>query len=298
MTEQEILKGFKNSLYKKGKTKSTAESYTNDAKGYLEYLENYKIPLSESETNLIRHYSDFLYQKYGKINSVRRAIIGVRQFFRFLAESGYLQSCPGDSLIIPPRDESISTPLQDDDFRFLIIHTTGSDNSLKGLRDSAIVCLLALEGIKVSEVAGLKWSDFLPYEGLASLRITGTRGRIIQLNRESSDLILEYQSVFKKMLQSVPTPSDFTHMIIGFSGRDRLVPAPGVSRHGIKFLLSELAPIIRRKKLNTEMLRHFAITHHLKAGKSTEEIMQHLGLKRPGNIGKHLRVNLSKEVCQ
>ena len=296
MTDQDILKGFKSSLFKKGKTKSTAESYTNDAKSYLDYLKTYKIGLNDSKTDLIRHYSDFLYEKYGKINSVRRSIIGVRQFFRYLSENGFSQYSQGDTMIIPGRDESIATPLQDDDFRFLIIHTTGSDNSLKGLRDSAILCLLALEGLKVSEVTGLKWSDFLPYEGLASLRITGTKGRIIQLNRESSDLILEYQSVFKKVLHSTPDPSEFTQMIIGFSGRDRLVPASGVSRHGIKFLLSELAPIIRRKKLSTEMLRHYAITHHLKAGKSTEEIMQHLGLKRPGNIGKHLRANLSKPV--
>ena len=49
------------------------------------------------------------------------------------------------------------------------------------------------------------------------------------------------------------------------------------------------------KKLNTELLRHYAINFHLELGKSPEDVMEHFGLKQLGNIGKHAR-KMPKEL--
>ena len=69
-----------------------------------------------------------------------------------------------------------------------------------------------------------------------------------------------------------------------------------MTRHGLKFILYEWGEKAGTKHLNTELLRHFAVTHLLREGRSPEEIMQHLGLRRMGNIAKHIAA-LSKSFA-
>jgi hypothetical protein len=61
-----------------------------------------------------------------------------------------------------------------------------------------------------------------------------------------------------------------------------------MTRHGLKFILYELGDKAGLSKLNTEQLRHFAVTYLIGLGRTPEEIMAHLGLRRIGNIAKHL----------
>jgi hypothetical protein len=61
-----------------------------------------------------------------------------------------------------------------------------------------------------------------------------------------------------------------------------------MTRHGLKFIVYELGDKVGAKSLNTEQLRHFAVTHLISQGMAPDEIMAHLGLRRLGNIAKHL----------
>jgi hypothetical protein len=60
-----------------------------------------------------------------------------------------------------------------------------------------------------------------------------------------------------------------------------------MTRHGLKFVMYELGEKIGISKLNSELLRHHAIRHQLASGKSPEDLMGHLGLRRLGNIARH-----------
>jgi len=288
MNDPVSIEDFKISLSKKGKKKATIDSYQRDVKGFHSYLAQYGIPLNHVDADLLRHYVQFLEDKHGRINSVRRSIIGIRQYFRFLAESKAIACNPLEKLPIPARDEHLAQPLSLADLRALLAHTGKSSPQLKGLRDASIISLLAFEGLKVSELIDLAWADFIFSANLGSLRITGPRSRVIPLHRETTAHILNYKIVFDDTSFPAGEEKKFQKMILAFNGRDTMTISPGISRHGLKFLLYELAPAIGRDKLNTEMLRHFAITHHLRDGKSAEEIMQHFGLRRPGNINKHI----------
>jgi hypothetical protein len=53
-------------------------------------------------------------------------------------------------------------------------------------------------------------------------------------------------------------------------------------------MLYELGHQCGISRLNSELLRHFAMDYQLKVlGKSTEDVMAHFGLKQSGNIGRH-----------
>ena len=60
-----------------------------------------------------------------------------------------------------------------------------------------------------------------------------------------------------------------------------------MTRHGLKFVMYELGDKIGVSALNSELLRHHAIRHQLALGKTPEELMGHLGLRRLGNIARH-----------
>ena len=76
-------------------------------------------------------------------------------------------------------------------------------------------------------------------------------------------------------------------MFCAFKGRDSALQLPSMTRHGLKFALYEIGDKVGIDKLNSETLRHHAVCYLLEKGKTTAEIMEHLGLKRPGNIAKH-----------
>ena len=77
-------------------------------------------------------------------------------------------------------------------------------------------------------------------------------------------------------------------MFIAFKGRDASFPLPNMTRHGLKFIIYELGEKIGMASLNTEQLRHFAVSHLISLGYAPDQIMAHLGLRRLGNIAKHL----------
>lgn len=297
MDAELILKEFRSTLLKQGKSAATAEAYCRDARHYLLYLQQHRIALDHSDLNLLQHYQKHLEIKHGKINSVRRSVIGIRQFFRYLSHQGHLTHSPPEALIIPPRDEQLKEPLSNEEVRTLLRTARQQEPKLKGMRDAVIISLLGTEGLKVSELIKVQWSDYISLQGMGSLRIRGGRTRVIQLHRETHELIRDYRTLFKSCLAADNGDKSYPYMILAYTGRDTRHPAPSIGRHGLKFLLSELAPVIQRKTLNTEMLRHYAICSQLRSGKSPEDIMQHLGLKRPGNITKHLRAAMRKHLA-
>ena len=298
MDTESGIRGFRNSLLRRGKSTATAEAYCQDARNFLRFLQKHRTPLEDSGLVMLQHYQEHLEACHGKINSIRRSVIGIRQFFRHLTEIGLLKHSPPDALTIPPRDERLDPPLKGEDLLALIDHTRRQHPRLKGLRNAVILLLLGAEGLKVSELTALRWNDYIRQRGPGSLRISGKRNRIIQLHPETNDALKAYQKEFAACLSSPEEKQQFIYMILAYTGRDTGHPVPSIGRHGLKFLLSELAPAAHKDRLNTEMLRHYAIRSQLEAGKTPEEIMQHLGLKRPGNILKHLRQRKKKQPAR
>ena len=186
-------------------------------------------------------------------------------------------------MVIPPRNEELPEGLEEDEFDRLLTIAQNSTPEIKASRDAAILALLGYEGLKATEIIALSWDDFLNESGRGSLKLPGTRSRVITLNSITTEFIQSYKRVFNKLRFEVSRPNIF----VAFKGREAAKISPKITRHGLKFMLYELGVKIERTGLNTELLRHHAINYMIREGKSPEEIMGHLGLKRLGNIAKH-----------
>ena len=283
------VKGFAESLKAKGKLPATVESYSRDARDFLGFLARHRLATNKVEPETLVAFQEHLtHVEREKANSVRRKIIGVRQFYRYLAESHRVKSTPFDDVPLPIRNEVMPRNQTLDKVTALIVKMTARPDGLKAARDRAIVQLLAFEGLKAHELIDLEWRDFYHGPGLATLSIRGSRARVVTLAQETGEAILAYRERFGAINKTRPRRGAAVRMFIAFQGRDGATPIPNITRHGLKFLLYELGDGAGLSHCNTELLRHHAIQHQLYNGRAPEEIMTHLGLRRLGIVAKHL----------
>lgn len=290
IVDSETVTRFADNLRFRGKQPATIESYCRDAQRFLDYLGKAKLPANQVEPETLIAYQDFLrHDCEERDNSVRRTVIGIRQFYRFLSESRTLKGTPFDMVPIPARDETLPKGIEEDDVDTVVTVALAGRPECKALRDATIVSLLAHEGVKANELISLVWTDVLEEEGTAaSLRVGGTRARAIPLSSETHEWLKAYRRAYDQIKHPVIATPVKKRIFISFKGRDAASPLPEMTRHGLKFILYELGEKAGVPGLNTEQLRHYAVAHLLAEGKSPDEIMHHLGLRRIGNIAKHL----------
>lgn len=281
----EDIKAFRQWLGETGRTRATIDSYARDAASFLEFARRYSIPTGDFCPETLLQYSDHLRHDLGeRENSVRRKVIGIRQFFRHLAANKRLPATPFDDAPIPKRLDLLPGQLNYEKILNMIRQPT-SRSALKKTRDRSILSLLAFEGLKVGEIISLEWGDLMQAGDSAVLRINGTHGRVIHLGEQTAAALRSYATEIKK---EIAESGSTRRMFVGFKGRDGARILPQMTRHGLKFMLYEEGRKAGISQLNTERLRHFSIEYQFQNGKSAEEIMNHLGLRRPGIVGRHL----------
>jgi integrase/recombinase XerD len=279
----ELLKGYKRHLFDHGKRAATMNCYESDAKSFIDFLFKLRSNGSlEGLEDLAAFQEQLEVHQSESQNSIRRKIIGVKSFLRFAIPRATCMPSGFDDYPIPARIDGLPDGLDPEDLDSLLNAAQKQVPALKGYRDLAILALLSLEGLKVTEIINLKTSDLVISPSSGSLLIKGAKSRVITLCNETSAALSEYRSFATPFTASNPS------LFVGFKGRSAGLTTEGITRHGIKFLLYELGDQCGISRLNSELLRHFAIDYQLKVlGKSTEEVMAHFGLRQAGNIGRH-----------
>lgn len=280
---------FKFSLERKGMLLATVECYVRDVSAFMHWLSKSRGHFGFEGVIDVEAYLKFLAENQkDSTNSIRRKLISLKQFFRFVFNNIVGTSSMIDEIPIPARDESLPDTLDHTQIELLVNATSETNSKFKSLRDKALLSLLAFEGLKANEIINLKWSDFLKASTKsATLKVTGSKPRLITLHPDVANNLVTYKEHMADSFKDILKKN--ISMFNGIKGRSGMPAESPISRHGIKFMLYELGESIEVKKLNTELLRHYAINFHLENGKSPEEVMDHFGLKQLGNIGKHAR---------
>ena len=285
----EDIRSFSQFLREKGKQPATVESYARDLATFLEYLQICKISWQQIEPSTLIFYQKYLItERQAHSNSIRRAVISIRQFFRYLSEREATFRSPFDEVSIPSRQESPPSTFQDQELQTLL-HSLHQDNSLlKARRDAALICLLAYEGLKANEIISLRWTHYLPHPHYTTIKVEGKRARIIHLVEITAEKLTQYRDAYTGFQKKITGKKEKDRMFFAFQGKD-LTPYKSLSRHGLKYMLYERGEKVGIANLHTEMLREHAIKTLLKMGRTPEEIMSHLGLLRLGRIARLLR---------
>jgi site-specific recombinase XerD len=311
---KELADQFFQHLAETGKSLSTRQCYRRDVLIFLDWKFHSSLEDGELEPQHLQDFSNHLMEKNNeKPNSVRRKVIAVRMFARYCVDKGNLAYSPFDESTVPERDESLKCDLRDEDFTEMA-EVLSQSTDLLGLRNRAIFHLLATEGLKASEITDIRIPDLLLKSKILSIR--GDKGRTIVLSDLTVESIKNYLKVLRKktLLSNVngtanatSTPSrqdNLNHpqtidyldeeslateaLFFGYRGQGAALRMQSLSRHGLKFVLYELGEKVGLKSVNSENLRHLAITRMLKSGQSMNQVQKHLGIRQSGVIRKHV----------
>jgi len=214
----------------------------------------------------ILEYVEYLRrERHNGASAINRQVTILRNFYRAMVAMDQLH--PHDNPMANfPKIKGVRKKLpvfltQDETRRLL--HAPRID-TVMGLRDRALLCLLYASGIRASECAGLTEAE-MNLEGL-SIRVMGKGGneRCIPLNKEVVQVLRQYQAARGQV-----SKRDAFFRSRGGRGLSRNAIYERVHRYGRKAKIE--------KPLSPHRLRHTFATHLIKAGVNLVTIRDLLG---------------------
>jgi integrase/recombinase XerD len=223
------------------------------------------------------------------IYRAKSIVVAVRAFVRFLGVTG--QCAPGMEHAIPGfaswQLSSVPRFLTAEDVERVI----GScADHIFGMRDKAVLLLLARLGLRASEVAQLKFSDIDWRNGAITVCGKGRRHELLPLPQEVGEAVLLYVNQARPALR---VPEVFTSVLAPFRPLTRAavthIVRSALHRANIK------APIN-----GAHVLRHSAATAMLRHGASLASVGAVLRHRSPMTTAHYAKVDFSllKEIAQ
>jgi site-specific recombinase XerD len=269
----------------RGLSPCTIASYCSTASGLLAQLCEAGLRL---DTLTIAQLDDVLVRQFHQggyaRRTVRRHVDSLRAFFRYAEAHGWC--CQGLALALQaPRiyaQEGLPAGPSWEDVKRLLAATP--DNRPADIRARAVLMLLAVYGLRATEVVGLSLEDFdWQHELLTVRRGKGQRPRIYPLCRAVGDAVLRY-------LREVRPRSDrreaFLLLCAPFGPMSRFIVGRLVRKRlrALDVTLPHYGP---------HSLRHACATHLLEQGLSLKEIGDHLGHQDPETTRLYAKVDLA-----
>lgn len=223
------------------------------------------------------------------IQSAKGITVAVRSFLRFLSATGRCtdgleQAIPGFACW---QRSAVPRFLLPGDVERVIHSCSDAPN---GLRDKAVLLLLARLGLRASEVAQLKLADIDWRQGCITVCGKGRRQELLPLTQEVGDAILLY---LKQGRPSLQVPVVFTTV---------LAPLRALTRASVTHIVrSALRRAGVKSPINgAHVLRHSAATAMLRQGASLTEVGAVLRHRSPTTTAHYAKVDLGllSEIAQ
>lgn len=200
-------------------------------------------------------------------STVNRKVASVRAFYRYLIERGMAQTDPTAGIRSPKieRKEIEYLTIQEID-RLL----ESPDESVRGMRDRAILEVLYATGIRVSELIDLNMDSINLRMGFVTCDGSGSRARIIPLGRPARAALENY--VYDARNQLVRDRTEEQALFVNQYGRR-------ITRQGLWKILKDYGEKAQLEhSLTPHTLRNSFAVHMLQNGadlKSLQELMGH-----------------------
>ncbi len=262
VTLEKALDLFLDSLNGKNRSELTLKAYRTDVGQFISYLhENNAIinsPADATRTD-INEYLTFLSQRDLTGVSRARKLSAIKEYFRFLERSGYIDRSPAEHIDSPKREKNGRVYLRADEYTKMLSLAGGNP------RDYAILQVFLQTGVRVSELAGLTIDDIdlNPTNPTVKVRGKGQVERDIELEKKGIQAIKNYLSVRP---HSMSNTVFLNYLGEPLSGR-------GIRKLVVKYRTN--AGIT--KKASCHSLRHTFATFKAERGVSPFQLQQWLG---------------------
>lgn len=124
--------------------------------------------------------------------SLQRLLSAIRSYYRWLMKEGLAEHNPATAVKAPKSPKKLPSTLDADAVtRLLDI----KDDTPLAIRDKAILELLYSSGLRLSELASLRWDQFDAASGLVTVTGKGNKTRMVPVGSYASDALEKWRKV-------------------------------------------------------------------------------------------------------
>ena len=263
-----LLDQFLNYLVvEKGLSRNTLESYSRDLNKYLDFLsvKGIKDINATSDVTIISFIS-MLKKKRLSNRSIARNVTSIKMFYKFLTESHHITKNPTLTIETAKGESKLPQVLSIPEVELLL--QMPDRNTVRGLRDTALLELLYATGLRVSELVSLPVNNLNLEAGYLIAFGKGSKERLVPIGEVAQNTIREY---LKKGRPFLLGKSQSHYLFLARNGKP-------FTRQGFWKLLKKytLATGIQ-KNISPHTLRHSFASHLLERGADLRSVQMMLG---------------------
>lgn len=266
-----FIKEFINYLSTEKKmSKNSQDAYRRDILEFSRIIgEKQNLSLDEASKTEVVAYMLQLKNSGKSSATANRKAASLRAFYSFMTERKYISENPAANIKSPKIERKSIEYLTIDEVDILL---SIPDESIKGLRDRAILELLYATGIRVSEVVEMNVEDVNLRMGFVTCTGEHGKARIIPMGRPCRAAVEEYiydvRPKFIKDSEDVDKPNA---LFLNFFGKR-------LTRQGLWKLLKEYAKSAGiENRLTPQTLRNSFAVHMIQNGADVKSLQELLG---------------------
>ncbi len=261
-------------IYLKEEKKSsdnTCEAYMRDIKAFGEFLQRRGIvALEKAGSNDVAAYMMELKNSGKSKATINRKLSSIRTYYKFLIKKGMMKENPTEDIKSPRIERRELDYLTIEEVETLLL---APDESIKGIRDRAILEVFYATGIRVSEIIELRLKDINLRMGFLTLNGAHGRARIVPMGSMARRALDHYILSSRPALMKDGTPDDPESVLfVNYLGE-------AFSRQGFWKLMKQYGRQVGLEdRLTPHILRTSFAVHMVQNGadlKSLQELMGH-----------------------
>ena len=274
MTLDGLVEAYLNHLrVERALSPRTLEAYGRDLNKLLGFAEQAGISRAEAlDLGAVSEWLGKLAQDGLGARSAARHLSAVRGLMKFLLREGVLTADPTELSARPRFGRRLPRTLSEADVQRLL--QAPDVNTLRGLRDRAMLSVTYAAGLRVSELIGLTPGDVDLNRGVVSAFGKGGKRRLVPLGGVTLDHVQQYLRARAEL--GPPAPKKARK-----PGPDVLFPSPrggALTRQGFWKIVGRYAlGVGLRGRVYPHQLRHSFATHLLTGGADLRSVQTMLG---------------------
>lgn len=290
------IKSFVDYLrYERNLSEHTIAGYEADLKEFERFYLGLDSELdwNSIDADVVRQWEVSIMERGNKASSVGRRLSALRTFYRFLMKRKMVTKDPAHLVRAPKKDKTLPGYVREEEMNHLF-DGDFFDASFKGVRDKTILLTFYSTGIRLSELTGLRLSDFDMNQ--MQLKVTGKRNkqRLVPFGVELRDSMREYLFIRGQFCSE----RGFSTDVLFVDEREGGEMSPSGVREMVKRYLSlvttqlKRSPHVLRHSFATSMLNHHADLQSVKEllgheSLSTTEVYTHTSFEELKEVYKH-----------
>jgi integrase/recombinase XerC len=251
--------------YEKKYSSCTVFSYHNDICQFQDFLlENYSLPIEESQLKHIRSWIIYLKNKNIESSSINRKLSALKSLFKFGLRNNFIESNPCTKLQALKTPKTLPVFFKTSELEEALETTKNTENNFIEARNNIILEILYQTGIRRAELISLKDSDFNFFSLTLRILGKGNKERIIPISKSLKEKAEQYIDLKNQIFNS-------PYFILTDSGEKSY---PNLIYRIVKTNMSEVSSL---SKKSPHVIRHSFASGLLNNGAEISAVKELLG---------------------